>query len=133
MPQHELPTLYDAYLNCLNTRDLSTLAELVAENVEYNGEPVGLAGYRAMLERDFEAIPDLAFRRVFLVTEPPNIASRLQFDCTPKGELFGLPVNGRRVRFTENVIYVFERGKIRWVWSVIDKAAIAEQLNAGTA
>lgn len=132
MPLHELPTLYDAYLSCLNTRNLAGLAEWVAENVEYNGTPVGLAGYRAMLERDFEAIPDLAFRRVFLVTEPPNIACRLHFDCTPKGELFGLPVNGQRVQFTENVFYAYEQGKIRRVWSVIDKAAIADQLGRST-
>jgi hypothetical protein len=46
------------------------------------------------------------------------------FDCTPKGELFGLPANGKRVSFTENVFYQFTSGKIEIVWSVIDQPAI---------
>ena len=81
-----------------------------------------------MLEADFRAIPDLVFTVDLLVTEPPHVAARLKFDCTPVGELFGLPVNGRRVQFTENVFYEFAAGRIQAVWSVIDKAAIAVQL-----
>jgi predicted ester cyclase len=37
-------------------------------------------------------------------------------------------VNGRRLSFTENVIYEFRGGKSVEVWSVIDKAAIESQL-----
>jgi predicted ester cyclase len=37
-------------------------------------------------------------------------------------------VNGRRLRFSENVFYAFRDGKIARVWSVIDKAAIESQL-----
>jgi predicted ester cyclase len=40
----------------------------------------------------------------------------------------GLPVNGRRVRFAENVFYQFRSNKIEQVRSVIDKAAIEAQL-----
>lgn len=128
MAEHELPTLYHAYLACLNERDLGGLGEHVHTLVEYNDAPVGLAGYRAMLEADFAAIPDLRFKPTLLIAEPPHIASRLAFDCTPAGELFGMAVNGQRVRFFENVFYQFEAGKIRRVWSVIDKAAIQAQL-----
>jgi predicted ester cyclase len=81
-----------------------------------------------MLERDFAEIPDLAFNIHLLVSDPPYIASRLAFDCTPKGQFLGLPVNGRRVSFAENVIYEFRDGKIAQVWSVIDKTAIEAQL-----
>ena len=42
----------------------------------------------------------------------------------------GLPVNGKRVSFTENVFYEFREGKIYAVWSVIDKAAIEGQVFA---
>ena len=52
------------------------------------------------------------------------IASRLRFDCTPGGIFLGLPVNGKRVSFAENVFYEFRNEKIDRVWSVIDKAAI---------
>jgi predicted ester cyclase len=93
----------------------------------HNGRPFGLAGYRAMLERDYEEIPDLRFSIELLVAEPPYVASRLSFDCRPKGSFLGLPVNGRRVRFAVNVFYRFRAGKIDEVWSVIDKAAIDAQ------
>lgn len=81
-----------------------------------------------MLEGDFRAIPDLSFNIVLLVCEAPHVACRLTFDCTPVGTLFDLPVNGRRVRFDENVFYEYRDGVIREVRSVIDKTAIAGQL-----
>jgi predicted ester cyclase len=87
-----------------------------------------VAGYRAMLEKDFREIPDLHFDIHLLVCEPPIIASRLQFECTPVGTFMGLPVNGKRIAFTENVFYEFHQQKIQRVWSVIDKAATELQL-----
>jgi predicted ester cyclase len=82
-----------------------------------------------MLEKDFQEIPDLFFDVQLLVAEPPLIASRLEFDCAPpRGDFLGLPVNGKRVSFTENVFYDFEDGRISSVWSVIDKLAIERQL-----
>src|SRR6476660_2239135 len=76
-----------------------------------------------MLERDFREIPDLHFNIHLLTCEPPLVASRLRFDCTPRGSFLGLEVNGRKVSFAENVFYEFDHRKIRSVWSVIDKAA----------
>ena len=81
-----------------------------------------------MLERDFREIPELYFDIQLLISDPPYVASRLEFDCTPAGTFLGLPVNGKRVSFTENVFYEFRREKIWQVWSVIDKAAIEAQL-----
>ncbi|EEQ96477.1 ester cyclase [Brucella sp. ZJ1_1] len=123
-----LAEIYRDYIACLNRQDWDDLGLYVHEEAVHNGRALGLDGYRRMLEQDFEAIPDLRFNIELLVSEPPRIASRLQFDCTPKAMLFGLPVNGRRVRFAENVFYEFETTLIRRVWSVIDKAAIEAQL-----
>jgi predicted ester cyclase len=81
-----------------------------------------------MLERDFDEIPDLYFKVQLLICDPPYIASRLDFDCTPKGTFLGLEVGGKRVSFTENVFYEFRSEKICQAWSIIDKAAIAAQL-----
>lgn len=104
------------------------MAQFVHDDVRYNDRPTGLSGYRAMLERDFRQIPDLQFTIALLVAAPPYVASRLSFDCTPRQEFLGLPVNGRRVSFTENVFYEVRAGRIYEVWSVIDKAAIEAQL-----
>jgi predicted ester cyclase len=128
MTRDELCEIYRGYIDCLNRQDWDRLGLFVDDAVEYNGVPVGLAGYRGMLEEDFRAIPDLRFAIEVLISDPPRIASRLQFDCTPRGMLFDLAVNGKRIKFAENVFYEFSTRRIRKVWSIIDKAAIARQL-----
>ncbi|TIW72215.1 MAG: ester cyclase, partial [Mesorhizobium sp.] len=95
MRREQLAELYRGYIACLNAQDWANLGRFVGEAVQYNGETVGLSGYRRMLEGDFQAIPDLRFSIELLVCEPPRVAARLHFDCTPKGRLFGLPVNGK--------------------------------------
>jgi predicted ester cyclase/quinol monooxygenase YgiN len=130
MTEAELSGLYRAYLACLNAQDWTRLGQFVHDEVRHNGERIGLSGYRGMLERDFREIPDLSFESQLLIAEPPRIASRLAFDCTPKGKFRGLDVKGKRVSFTENVFYEFRGGKIAEVWSVIDKAAIEAQIQS---
>ena len=123
-----LRSLYRDYIACLNAQDWPRLGQFVHPDAYYNGRLIGLQGYRAMLERDFREIPDLHFEITLLICDPPCVASRLAFDCTPKGAFLGLDVDGRRVRFTENVFYEFQDDRIAQVWSVIDKAAIEAQL-----
>ncbi|WP_225767578.1 ester cyclase [Inquilinus sp. Marseille-Q2685] len=131
MTKLELLERYRAYVDCLNRRDWARLGDHVADEARYNGKTVGLGGYRKMLEGDVAAIPDLVFNIDVLVSDPPVVGARLLFDCTPKGELFGLAVNGRRVSFAENVFYRFADGKIEDVWSVIDQAVVRAQLGLG--
>lgn len=128
MTKTEITEAYRAYIACLNRQDWERIHQHVGDRVTYNGAVIGVHGYREMLVEDFRAIPDLAFNIALLVCDPPVIASRLIFDCTPKDVLFGLPVNGKRVRFEENVFYQYQQGKIAAVWSIIDKAAVAAQL-----
>lgn len=128
MLKDQLADIYRAYIACLNSRDWPGLSAFVAEDARHNGRHLGVSGYRRMLERDYEMIPDLRFTIALLAVDPPYVASRLAFDVTPKGEFMGLAVNGRQVSFTENVFYEFRDGKIVEVWSVIDKAAIERQL-----
>jgi predicted ester cyclase len=123
-----LSDVYRAYIACLNRQDWENLHRFVHRDARHNGRPFGLAGYRAMLERDFEEIPDLHFAIELMVCEPPHVASRLRFDCRPKGLFLGLPVNGKQVAFAENVFYRFRDGRIAEVWSAIDRAAIEAQL-----
>jgi predicted ester cyclase len=124
----DLSDLYRDYIACLNRQDWPELGRFVDDAAQHNGRAFGLSGYRAMLERDFEEIPDLHFNIQLLVSDPPFVAARLAFDCSPKGRFLGLDVDGRRVSFTENVFYEFRDGKIVSVWSVIDKAAIEAQI-----
>lgn len=128
MMKNDLSDVYRDYIACLNKQDWQKLEQFVHNDVSYNGQRIGIVGYREMLKRDFDEIPDLYFNIQLLISDPPYIASRLGFDCTPKGLFLGLHVNGKRVSFTENVFYEFRSEKIWQVWSVIDKAAIEAQL-----
>ena len=128
MASTSLSDLYRAYIDCLNRRDWEELGRYVDDEVEHNGRPLELSGYRDMLIKDFEDIPDLRFNIQLLACSPPLVAARLAFKCSPKGKFLGLNVNGRLVSFAENVFYEFKLSKIASVWSVIDKAAIEAQL-----
>lgn len=125
-----LADIYSDYIACLNAQDWENLDHFVHPDVVHNARPLGLHGYRSMLEADYRAIPDLRFAIEFLVIDPPKLAARLAFNCTPVGEFLGLAVNGTRLCFAENVFYGFEDGRIHEVWSVIDKAAIEAQLRS---
>ena len=128
MNKTDLSNVYRDYIACLNKQDWPKLGQFVHDDVYYNGQRIGLSGYREMLERDFNEIPDLYFDIQLLISDPPHIASRLGFNCTPKGKFLGLDVNGKRVSFSENVFYKFRGETIEQVWSIIDKAAIEAQL-----
>lgn len=126
--QTDLSEIYRSYIACLNRQDWPQLDQFVDDDVSHNGRPIGLSGYREMLEKDFREIPDLRFNIALLISDASHVASRLRFDCSPKGRFLGLDVDGRRVSFAENVFYEFRDSKIVEVWSVIDKAAIEAQL-----
>jgi len=128
MIKANLCDIYRDYIACLNQQDWPRLEQFVHDEVYYNGQRIGILGYREMLGKDFNEIPDLYFDIQLLISDPPYIASRLGFNCTPKGRFLGLHVNGKRVSFTENVFYKFRGDKIEQVWSIIDKAAIEAQL-----
>ncbi|AXO15296.1 ester cyclase [Thalassospira indica] len=129
MLPERLEELYRGYIDCLNAQDWDRLGEYVGGDVHYNGKHVGLAGYRAMLERDFREIPDLRFNIELLVANETHVASVLAFDCSPQGEFLGLAVNGKKIAFTENVFYEFRDGKIVNVRSLLDKLAVEAQIS----
>ncbi|MGB3126009.1 MAG: ester cyclase, partial [Pseudomonas sp.] len=58
MTRNQLAELYTGYIDCLNRQAWEHLGRFVHPRVTYNATPVGLSGYRAMLERDFREIPD---------------------------------------------------------------------------
>ncbi len=87
MLKADLSNLYRDYIACLNKQDWPNLDQFVADDAHYNGQRIGISGYRSMLERDFSEIPDLYFDIQLLISDPPYIASRLGFNCTPKGTL----------------------------------------------
>ena len=47
-----LSDLYRAYIDCLNQRDWAEFGRYVDDDVEHNGQPLKLSGYRDMLMKD---------------------------------------------------------------------------------
>ena len=123
-----LAAQYRGYIDCLNRQAWPELERFVCEDVVHNDRTLGLSGYRDMLIADHRTIPDLCFNIGLLVCDPPYVAVRLLFDCSPKGKFLGLAADGRKLTFSENVIYAFRDEMIATVWSVIDKAAVEAQL-----
>jgi predicted ester cyclase len=128
MPGIDLSNIYREYIACLNNQDWLRLGQFVDNDVVHNGRRIGLSGYREMLRKDFHDIPDLHFRIEILVSDPPYVASRLSFHCTPKVDFLGLPASGKKISFAENVFYEFRSEKICDVRSIIDKMVIEAQL-----
>jgi predicted ester cyclase len=124
----ELPAIYRDYLACLNERRWEELSRFVSDTVQYNGERLGLAGYRAMLEADTEAIPDLRYVPEIVVADDRMVSCRLSFQCTPQQQFLGFEPTGGRVSFSEHVFYRFEDRQIAEVWSLIDRETIRNQL-----
>ncbi|QYD67036.1 ester cyclase [Paraburkholderia edwinii] len=119
--------VYRGFIACLNRQDWSTLEHFV-DDLRYNDKQIGLSGYRKMMTQFCDEIPDVYFELAKLVSQPPLLASRLVFNCTPRGTFLGLPTRGKRISFAENAIYAFQDDRIREVWSVLDKTSIDAQL-----
>jgi predicted ester cyclase len=125
----DLLAVYRAYLRCLNERQWPRLGEFVADHLSYNGIRMSVHDYRAMLEADVHAIPDLQFHAEVLLADGDVVACRLFFHCTPQHTFLGFEPTGGQVSFPEHVFYRFEDQRIVQVWSVIDKHAIREQVS----
>jgi predicted ester cyclase len=127
MSEGDLLAIYRGYLRCLNEREWPKLGEFVADALSYNGKRMSLRDYRAMLEADTHAIPDLQFHPEVLLANDQVVACRLFFRCTPRHPFLGFEPTGGRVSFPEHVFYGFDDRRIVEVWSVIDKQTIREQ------
>lgn len=128
MRDSDLQAVYRDYLACLNARNWDRLGQFVADEVVYNGERLGLDGYRSMLEADTKAVPDLQFVPTILLADQDVLSCRLFFQCTPHQTFLGFVPAGVRISFPEHVFYKFGNRQIIEVWSVIDKECIRQQL-----
>jgi predicted ester cyclase len=129
MSEGDLLAVYHDYLQCLNERQWPRLKDFVADQLSYNGQRMTLRDYRAMLEADVDAIPDLQYRPELLLADDDIVACRLFFQCTPRHAFLGFEPTGRQVTFAEHVFYRFDDRRIVEVWSVIDQQAIRQQVS----
>jgi predicted ester cyclase len=84
-----LTDLYRAYIDCLNRQDWDELGRYVDDEVEHNGRPLKLSGYRDMLLQDFEDIPDLRFNIQLLLSTPRSSLRASLSDAPQRGNSLG--------------------------------------------
>jgi predicted ester cyclase len=53
MIKTDLSDIYRDYIACLNKQDWPKLEQFIHDKVYYNGQQIGILGYREMLEKDF--------------------------------------------------------------------------------
>ncbi|KAF5361551.1 hypothetical protein D9757_012078 [Collybiopsis confluens] len=123
-----LESHYRRYISYLNDRKIHHLADFVHEELVYNGKPMNRTDYQNYIADDIDRIPDLYFDIHHLVVNRNVVACRIRFDCTPVKEFRGHVPNGRKISFVEHVLYRFDEGKIREVWSLLDDGAISAQM-----
>ena len=123
-----LAAVYGRYLACLNERRWDGLGEFVDDDVVHNDRPLGLSGYREMLEEDVRTIPDLRFVADRVVAEGDVVACRLVFRCTPQRPFLGNAPTGSSITFAEHAFYTFRDRRIVAVASLLDTRAVAAQM-----
>jgi steroid delta-isomerase-like uncharacterized protein len=128
MTVEPLTAVYHRYLECLNERRWDDLGEFVADDVTHNDRPLGLSGYRAMLEDDVRTIPDLRFVPDRVIADGNAVACRLVFQCTPERPFLGFEPTGASITFAEHAFYGFRDRRIVEVSSLLDTNAVAAQL-----
>ena len=108
MTKADLSDIYRDYIACLNRQDWPKLGQFVDDRV--NSTTAGRSACR-VIARCWSGI--LMKSRTststsqLLIADAPYVASRLAFDCSPKGAFLGLDVNGKRVSFAgERVLRV---------------------------
>lgn len=119
-----LSAIYRRYIEAILRHDLTALDEFVDENVVHNQRPLGLNGYKQLIE-DNIIKPDCGIEIVRLVADDSHVASNLLF-TVPKGttDFLGLKVDGQEFTVNECVIYDFSDGKIVNVISCHDSETV---------
>jgi predicted ester cyclase len=128
MTEAALSQRYRDYIACLSGRDWENLKQFVSggarANAAHSASPAIAPCLNAISRRSRTSGSRSSFwsasRLMLRAGSGSTAGQRVSF--------LGLPVNGRRVSFAENVFYQFRDERIAEVWSVADKAAIEAQL-----
>lgn len=128
MPNPDLKTFYETYIDAINNRRLELVAELVHEDVLMNGAPHKRADVLASLGGIKDACPDYHWGVEQLVIQDDLVAARLQNSGTPVKTFMGFPATGRSLNFMEFCQYRIRDGRFAEMWFLEDRLTIGKQL-----
>jgi predicted ester cyclase len=113
----ELDAFYRRYLERCNERPFGELGEFVGENVEVNGEAVGLRSYAEGLGAVVALVPDYHWDVRHLLVDGCWLSAHLVgTGTTPAGQFISMP---------EFAIYRMADGRIVEVWGDLDRTRLA--------
>jgi steroid delta-isomerase-like uncharacterized protein len=117
-----------------NQHNPGKAADFVTGDVVWHGGGLGdVAGPQnlaGLLGSFIGALPDLYAAEQDIIAENDLVLVRLVVTGTVKGSLFGVPADGKRVRWTAYDVYRVTDGKISEEWAGDDVATIMTQIGA---
>ena len=117
-----------------NQHNPGKAADFVTSDVVWHGGGLGdVAGpenLAGLLGTFIGALPDLYAAEQDIVAENDLVLVRLIVTGTVKGSLFGVPADGKQVRWTAYDVYRVTDGKISEEWAGDDVASIMIQIGA---
>jgi len=113
--------------------DLATLAEIIADsyvnhNIPVPGIPGTKEGFRQLVEATRHAFPDVEVHVEDMVAEGDLVVFHDYATATSKGDFFGVPPNGEKLRWTEIHFLRVADGQIVEHWTNFDQLGILRQL-----
>jgi predicted ester cyclase len=125
---------YDVLTRGLQSGDLSSLAEVVAEDaVDHNPVPgmkPGREGIAASFAEFRKTFGDAVFALEDVIADGDKVACRLRVRATHRGTLMGVAPTGRQLGWTVIDLLRFSGGLMVERWGLADEMGILRQLDA---
>ena len=118
------------YEDCINTRALDRLEDLIAPDFKGARGERGPREFRATIEAVLTGFPGVRFELHDLIGEDDKVAARWTFRATHRGRFAGLPPSHADVTQEGNVIYQMREGRIVRAWLQADRLGVLQQIGA---
>lgn len=124
----QMVDLFDRYVSALNERRRADALEIVADELNHNGErTTGAQWWDHHIQANVEAVPDYTWTVDEMITCGNRVIVRYTDSGTLSLPWVGLTTIGAPIQFREYVIYTVHENRIIDVWSVFDHWALVEQ------
>lgn len=112
----------------LSARDYTSVDEIVAPDTVFNGQLVGVEGYRQLITMPRAAFPDFQNTPEEYLAEGDRVVVRWSARGTHLAPLRGLPPTGRRIAVRGIDIFRLVDGRVAESWEVVDRLGMMQQL-----
>ena len=119
------------YLEALmNRQDSGAWEKHLAENIQFDGQPMTREGFRGIREWFLTGFPDLQVTVADQVAEGDLVVSRVVFRGTHSVEFEGIAPTGKTIEFWAITMDRIAEGKVVEMWHALDTASVIRQLRS---